>query len=44
MSLNLDARQRAMLEEMGVQVWSPKPVAVLVDELLTALRLRGLID
>ena len=30
MSLNLDARQRAMLEEMGVPVWSPKPVAVLV--------------
>ena len=22
-SLNLDARQRAMLEEMGVRVWSP---------------------
>lgn len=28
MSLNLDARQRAMLEEMGVHVWSPKPVPV----------------
>ena len=26
MSLNLDARQRAMLEEMGVQVWSPRPL------------------
>ena len=23
MSLELDARQRAMLEEMGVRVWSP---------------------
>ena len=28
MSLNLDARQRAMLQEMGVQVWSPKPAPV----------------
>ena len=26
MSLNLDARQRAMLQEMGVHVWSPKPL------------------
>ncbi len=25
MSLNLDSRQRAMLQEMGVQVWSPVP-------------------
>lgn len=25
MSLHLDARQRAMLQEMGVQVWSPAP-------------------
>lgn len=28
MSLNLDARQRAMLQEMGVHVWSPKPAPV----------------
>ncbi len=28
MSLNLDARQRAMLQEMGVQIWSPKPALV----------------
>ncbi len=26
MSMNLDARQRAMLAEMGVQVWLPEPV------------------
>ena len=26
MALNLDARQRAMLAEMGVRVWWPKPV------------------
>ena len=26
MSLHLDARQRAMLQEMGVHVWSPAPV------------------
>ena len=28
MSLDLDKRQRAMLKEMGVQVWSPLPEAV----------------
>ena len=28
MSLNLDARQRAMLAEMGVSVWQPKSAAV----------------
>lgn len=27
MSLNLDARQRAMLAEMGVKVWQPEPVS-----------------
>lgn len=27
MSLNLDARQRAMLQEMGITIWWPKPVA-----------------
>jgi hypothetical protein len=26
MSLDLDARQRAMLAEMGVRVWLPEPV------------------
>ena len=25
MSLSLDARQRAMLQEMGVTVWAPPP-------------------
>ncbi len=28
LALNLDRRQRAMLKEMGVQVWQPLPVAV----------------
>ena len=27
MSLNLDARQRAMLQDMGITVWAPRPVA-----------------
>ena len=27
MSLHLDARQRAMLAEMGIEVWQPKPAA-----------------
>ncbi|MCD2512259.1 uracil-DNA glycosylase family protein [Comamonas endophytica] len=27
MALNLDARQRAMLQEMGITVWQPGPVA-----------------
>lgn len=31
MSLHLDARQRAMLQEMGVHVWSPAPVAVMAS-------------
>jgi DNA polymerase len=26
MALNLDARQRAMLEAMGITVWLPEPV------------------
>ena len=30
MSLHLDARQRAMLQEMGVHVWSPRPAPVAV--------------
>ena len=32
-SLNLDARQRAMLDEMGVKVWWPAvaPVVATVD-------------
>ena len=30
MSLPLDARQRAMLQEMGVHVWSPAPAAAMV--------------
>ena len=28
MSLHLDTRQRAMLQEMGVHVWSPRPAPV----------------
>ncbi|WP_027996533.1 uracil-DNA glycosylase family protein [Simplicispira psychrophila] len=28
MSLHLDTRQRAMLQEMGIQVWSPRPAPV----------------
>ncbi|MBK9198099.1 uracil-DNA glycosylase [Candidatus Skiveiella danica] len=31
MSLNLDARQRAMLAEMGVRVWLPEPVPATPD-------------
>lgn len=30
MSLNLDARQRAMLQEMGITIWWPKPAAAAV--------------
>jgi uracil-DNA glycosylase len=29
MSLDLDARQRAMLQEMGITVWQPEPVYIL---------------
>ena len=32
MSLQLDARQRAMLEEMGVRVWQPEPPGGEVDD------------
>ena len=32
MSLNLDNRQRAMLREMGVRVWTPKAVPVVAEE------------
>ncbi|MDD2712938.1 MAG: uracil-DNA glycosylase family protein [Simplicispira sp.] len=31
MSLHLDARQRAMLQEMGVHVWWPSPAPALAD-------------
>ncbi len=31
--LNLDRRQRAMLKEMGVQVWQPLPVAVVAQSI-----------
>ena len=31
MSMNLDARQRAMLAEMGVRVWLPEPVPATPD-------------
>lgn len=31
MSLHLDARQRAMLQEMGVHVWWPSPALALTD-------------
>ena len=31
MSLHLDTRQRAMLQEMGVRIWSPKPTAPLPE-------------
>ena len=31
MSLHLDARQRAMLQEMGVHVWWPQPAQALAD-------------
>lgn len=32
MSLELDARQRAMLEEMGIRVWQPEPPSGLMDD------------
>ena len=36
MSLNLDERQRAMLKEMGVTVWWPKPVVVAAEPAVVA--------
>ena len=27
MALNLDTRQRAMLQDMGITIWWPKPAA-----------------
>lgn len=36
MSLSLDARQRAMLQEMGVHVWSPRPAAAPLPDANTA--------
>lgn len=39
MSLDLDDRQRAMLQEMGVRVWLPQPAAgVLVPESTSAIK------
>ncbi len=36
MSLDLDARQRAMLQEMGISVWAPQPAAPTVPATATA--------
>lgn len=41
MSLNLDARQRAMLQEMDVQVWSPKPASVVAAAAATVVAPSG---
>lgn len=38
MSLDLDSRQRAMLREMGVQVWLPQALAAPVIELPVAIK------
>ncbi|MCO8249358.1 uracil-DNA glycosylase family protein [Comamonas thiooxydans] len=37
MALNLDARQRAMLEAMGITVWLPEPVEPLAVAAVTAV-------
>ena len=36
MSLQLDERQRAMLKEMGITVWWPKPVVLAAEPAVAA--------
>lgn len=37
MALNLDPRQRAMLQDMGITIWWPKPAAILPAPTLAAV-------